>query len=404
MLNTIYQPSRIWASGIEDFENYSPDNDLKTGVISDDTPFARTVTDIINIDAVGSGEVLLLFGEVIKSINKQRNVVTDTTISGLIQTEENTPSSTVKPTKTQNEFIFADITRKQVRAIGYTFESESYRSKYLNEFADHLFETSQIKKIVYVESPTPTIYVLRDDGTLVSGKYSTGDSHAAWTQHYFTGTIEDITAVSYNNAFDVYMVINRTIDGATKRYVEILTQPFFNDDQTTCTFLDSAIYYSGSETTTLTGLSHLEGEEVYVMGDDGANGSFTVSSGQITLTTGVSDATIGIKYNINGETQPIDVGKNNGAAVGSSAYISKVYLDFYETNGCNVGYSSTSSLQAVDFRPDNTINVGYEPQTGIYIVTLHNSNERTAKLYFEQPFPLPFTLRSIKFKLNVTES
>jgi hypothetical protein len=54
---------------------------------------------------------------------------------------------------------------------------------------------------------------------------------------------------------EVWVIVKRTINGATKRFVECFSD--FDFDETTATdfkFLDSHLSYSGSATTTLSGL------------------------------------------------------------------------------------------------------------------------------------------------------
>ena len=58
---------------------------------------------------------------------------------------------------------------------------------------------------------------------------------------------------------EFWVVVKRTINGSTKRYVECFSNFDFDEtDATDFRFLDSHLSYSGSATTTLSGLSHLE--------------------------------------------------------------------------------------------------------------------------------------------------
>ena len=50
-------------------------------------------------------------------------------------------------------------------------------------------------------------------------------------------------------------------------------------DATDFKFLDSHLNYSGSATTTLSGLSHLEGQSVSILADGSVHANKTVSSG-----------------------------------------------------------------------------------------------------------------------------
>ena len=59
---------------------------------------------------------------------------------------------------------------------------------------------------------------------------------------------------------------------------------------------DSARFYDGASTDTITGLTNLEGKEVIVWGNSKSLGTYVVSGGEITLTEEVTYAVIGLPY------------------------------------------------------------------------------------------------------------
>ena len=102
---------------------------------------------------------------------------------------------------------------------------------------------------------------------------------------------------------DIYVIVKRTINSTTKYYVELL-----DDDRTTdASFrpFDGSNDGSKPTSTTVTGLTHLEGETVEVIRDDIFLGTKTVSSGQITIdqipTTYVE---VGLHYDVLAKTLP----------------------------------------------------------------------------------------------------
>jgi hypothetical protein len=84
--------------------------------------------------------------------------------------------------------------------------------------------------------------------------------------------------------YQVYVIVKRTINGVTRRFVELLNVfDFTETDNTTFNFLDSALSYSGSAVTTISGLDHLEGQTVSILANGATHPDKTVSSGSITL-------------------------------------------------------------------------------------------------------------------------
>jgi hypothetical protein len=87
-----------------------------------------------------------------------------------------------------------------------------------------------------------------------------------------------------NSEYQTWVIVKRTINGITRRYVEYInTFDFTETDNTTFNFLDSALSYSGAAATTISGLNHLEGQTVHILADGATHPTKIVSSGSITL-------------------------------------------------------------------------------------------------------------------------
>ena len=92
----------------------------------------------------------------------------------------------------------------------------------------------------------------------------------AWSNHVIGenkssahAKVESITSIPSSTHTQVYMVVKRTINSATVRYVEYLDR-FYDSGE--LDFQDAhyvvRIYYNSSSATTISGLTHLEGETV----------------------------------------------------------------------------------------------------------------------------------------------
>jgi hypothetical protein len=125
------------------------------------------------------------------------------------------------------------------------------------------------------------------------------------------GEIEDYSVLPGTSEDQVYLTVKRTINGATVRYHEKFSMESECHGQPSAYLADAHYRYSGAATTTITGLSHLEGEEVVCWGwntvtpftDEDGNvigrdfGTFTVSGGQITgISDAITNACVGLAY------------------------------------------------------------------------------------------------------------
>src|SRR5262249_14886269 len=119
--------------------------------------------------------------------------------------------------------------------------------------------------------------------------------------------IEDVAVLPGANGStedQVYYIVNRTVNGATVRYIEKWAKETECRGDAQNKQADSFLTYSGAPTTTLTA-AHLAGASLIVWGDskdfspgvDGNQTTFTADgSGNITLTTPVQNAVFGLPY------------------------------------------------------------------------------------------------------------
>jgi hypothetical protein len=111
--------------------------------------------------------------------------------------------------------------------------------------------------------------------------------------------------------YEVYVIVKRTINGSTKRYVEVLnTFDFDETDNTSLNFLDSALSYSGSAATSISGLDHLEGQTVSILANGATHPDKTVSSGAITLDRSATNVKVGLAYTSLLQTMRLDAGSH----------------------------------------------------------------------------------------------
>ena len=196
--------------------------------------------------------------------------------------------------------------------------------------------------------------------------------------------------------YQTWIIVKRTINGATKRYVEYLNELDFDEtDNTSFNFLDSALSYSGSAVTNLSGLSHLEGQVVSILADGATHPNETVSSGAITLDRSAKDVKIGLAFTSLLQTMRIDAGSQDGTSQGKTKRIYDITVRMFETIGIEVG-PDLSEMERIPFRTSaNLMDEGIPPFTGDKEVEFRGNYETDGFIFVRQTQPLPFTILSL---------
>ena len=104
--------------------------------------------------------------------------------------------------------IFFHKDKKTLREIEYADQAENYRAFDLTVYSNHLFETYKAIKLVVVNDPMIIIWILREDGTLVSLSYEKTVDMYAFARHQLHGQLWDIVAGKNGELYGVLELPN----------------------------------------------------------------------------------------------------------------------------------------------------------------------------------------------------
>ena len=197
-----------------------------------------------------------------------------------------------------------------------------------------------------------------------------------------------------------YVIVKRTINNVTKRYVEILADYDFGDTSVNAFFVDSGLTYSGAATTTLTGLDHLEGETVQVLANGAAHPDKTVSSGAITLDRSCTSAAVGLQYNSVLQTMRLEAGAEDKVAAGKVKRIHGVTVRLYRSIGAKIG-SGASETDIIPFRSSaDAMDAPLGLFSGDKNIEFQTGYDNDGFLFVTQEQPLPLTVLSLVARMN----
>ena len=209
--------------------------------------------------------------------------------------------------------------------------------------------------------------------------------------------VESVAVVPTDDKeYQTWVIVKRTINGTTKRYVEYLNELDFDQtDNTTFNFLDSSLSYSGSPATNISGLTHLEGQVVSILADGATHPNKTVSSGAITLDRASKNVKVGLAFTSLLQTMRIDAGSQDGTSQGKTKRIYDITVRMFETIGVEVG-PDLSEMERIPFRTSaNLMDEGIPPFTGDKEVEFRGNYETDGFIFVRQTQPLPFTILSL---------
>jgi len=220
--------------------------------------------------------------------------------------------------------------------------------------ADNIFTAVNSHSDFTVSNPAANVVTIKETSPsagILTVKSS--DTTRLATTNQTNAVVESAASITGAiNEDELWLIIKRTINGATKRYVEVFSDFDFDEtDQTAFHFVDSGLSYDGSATTSISGLDHLEGETVTILADGGTHATKTVSSGAITLDRSSKKVKVGYPFNSVLQSMRVEGGAavGEGTSQGKTKRISKVVLRLFETVGAKVGPSLTK-LETIPFR------------------------------------------------------
>jgi hypothetical protein len=389
--------------------------------------------------------------------------------------------SHIQPIIIGDSILFVDGSNQKVRDLYYALARDGYEGSDLTILAQHLFEVETITEWAYAQHPDSIIWAIRSDGVLVGLTYQKEHDVFGWHHHDTQGTFESVSTIKDTEGTNAtYVIVKRSINGTTKRYVEKLHARDFTDI-VDAFFVDCGLSYDGSVAATLTpgagatvagtagvtftagsssfvlgdvgreihyrfldeelvyqsanavitgftsatvvtatisiafpstalvpsgdwgltvntisGLNHLEGEEVIVLADGNVVEGLTVASGTITLDNPAAKIHIGFGYTCDLETLGFDYPTQSGTMQDKIRFIQSIIVRLRDTRALNVGPDETH-LDPIAFRDTEDLGEPTALFTGDKEIFLQPGSPREGRVFIRvlANEPLPITVQAI---------
>ena len=260
---SINNPQTVYFSKSGDYENM--DANIGGTVADDDAIIYTIASNQVNaIRFLTSARTLIIGtagGEFVVSGGGDNNAVTPTNI--MIKKQSNHGAANVDAISVGNATLFLQRAKRKIRELAYNFDVDGYIAPDLTILAEHITE-GNVVEMAYQEEPLAIIWCVRGDGQLIALTYQREQEVVAWHRHIIGGSFgtgnavcESVAVIPTDDSeYELYMIVKRTINGATTRYVEYLhTFNFDQTDNTSFNYLDSQLGLSKSQTTLTAGIN-----------------------------------------------------------------------------------------------------------------------------------------------------
>lgn len=417
--NTTLQPNYVWLSESQGFGQevalFGPS--ATTGTVTDANSIYLPLTagDVSTIVWMSSGDILA-----IGTADGEWSLVSGDSTKSLSPTNTRAQRRTTRGSRKSVQAVRVDATVMYTQATGskvnrftFDFNQNTYLSSDLTLLAEHYFQNNKVAEMVYAPEPHSLVWARMEDGTLRSLTFVDSEDVGGWSKHSLAGVntfVESIAVIPAPDASysEIWLAVRRTINGATVRYIEVMTKAFFQGNKATeATYVDCSLRYDGAATSTLTGLSHLEGQTVAILYDGANHPSRVVTGGQVTLVSPATQAVVGLPYN--GDTVTLDFDAQNafgGSSIGQIRSIKDVSLRLFETGDLYTarGDQNDTSLNLLEPRKSSDLmDTATGLITGLVEVTTESNWALSSTLHIQFRSPLPATISTLQFKAMVNE-
>ena len=277
--------TRLWGSVSDAYQSF--DSEIE----GDSAPIRRTIGfgPVDDVDWLAPSSRLIMglaSDEVSVRSSSFGEVLTNTNIN--LKSGSTNGVAAVEPLKVDNSILYVQRSGIKILDLEYNLDSDNHEARDLMMLHPDICEAG-IKRIAVSRQPETRVYVVLDSGEMRVYLMDPAEGVRSWSRITTpTGDLfKDVVVLPGEVEDDVYVHVQRSGGNYLEKFYRLRQYVGF--------FLDSCQGYS-SPGTTITGLDHLNGETVTVFADAELQGTYVVSSGQITVPSSWVYVVVGLAY------------------------------------------------------------------------------------------------------------
>lgn len=310
-----------------------------------------------------------------------------------------TGATNVVPVTVSNSLLYAMALGGHIGELTFNYYAGGYITQDISLMAPHLFDYCTIVDMAYSKAPYPIVWCVSSNGALLGLTYSPANKVSAWHHHdTVSGAFESVCVVTEGTESVLYAIVNRTIGGAQKRYVERLHTR--NVSQLTDSyFVDCGVAVTGTGITSVTGLNHIEGMTVSILADGAVQPRQVVTGGAVTLQQPASIVAVGLPITADLQTLPFST-QMQAYGQGAVKNINRVWIRVHNSSGIFAGPTVDDLIQ---YKQRTTEPYGSPPAmiTGVVELDMTPSWTDDGSVFIRQSDPLPLIVASMVIEASI---
>lgn len=260
-------------------------------------------------------------------------------------------SANLRSVKMDTKGLFVQRSGQRLFLIGFGQGVDSLGDYEVSEMTMLVPDLLQagVSSIAIQRQPDTRIHCVLGNGKVAILTYEPQEEVICWSMWETDGAVEKAMVLPGTNEDRVYYHVNRTVNGATKRFLEMWATEAESIGDTGLSWIaDCAKSYTDTgRVSSLSGYSHLEGEALVVWADDtgqatagkdlspdvnGVQTTYTVASGVITLSEPVHHAVAGLPYSADWKSTKLAYAAEAGTALAQMKRVDKIAFVLNQTH------------------------------------------------------------------------
>ena len=320
------QPANVWMSKTASYNDFGVSSPIVASDSINIVLAARQLNQIANLIPMPQALLALTSDSEFGIAPGSGGELSPTSISQSLFSHRG--SAFPNPVVIGNEILFIQQMGTTIRNFIFQLAVNGFLGDNISIQSQHLFVGYSIIQMAYQQEPDSIVWAVRSDGTLLSCTYNREQEMQAWTRHDTLGNFESVASIPRPDLGinEVWVVVNRTINGSTVRMIEILKPRDQGTTPSAQWFVDAGTQYNGAPANVITGLSYLNGQNVSILADGSVLASpnnpnyplVTVAGGQITLPNSYkgSVVTVGLPFVTDMITLDVELPQQDGTLQG----------------------------------------------------------------------------------------